>query len=71
MKLEKPKAAPLSDEIIEQLKALLRDFPGDSEVFLHLGPRQVLQLPDPFTVDAGGGLVGELRVLLGAEAVLL
>ena len=61
----------LSDDVIERLKALLRDFPGDSEVFLHIGPRQVMRLPDPFTVDANGGLVGELRVLFGAEAVLL
>jgi DNA polymerase-3 subunit alpha len=61
----------LSDAVIERLKSLLGDFPGKSEVFLHLGHQQVIRLPDEFAVDAGGGLVGELRVLLGADAVLL
>ena len=61
----------LSDSTIEQLKTLFSEFPGDSEVFIHLGERQVVRLPDQFTVDADGGLVGELRVLLGAQAVML
>ncbi|MCC6225631.1 MAG: DNA polymerase III subunit alpha [Microthrixaceae bacterium] len=61
----------LSDDVVDRLKGLLRDFPGQSEVFIHLGDRQVIRLPDQFSVDAKGGLVGELRVLLGAEAVRL
>lgn len=61
----------LSDDVVDRLKGLLRDFPGESEVFIHLGERQVIRLPDQFSVDARGGLVGELRVLLGAEAVRL
>ena len=30
---------------------------------------KVLRLPDQFCVDASNGLVGELRVLLGADAM--
>jgi hypothetical protein len=40
-------------------------------VYLHLDDRTVLRLPDQFSVDAGRGLVAELRVLLGPDAVLL
>jgi DNA polymerase-3 subunit alpha len=61
----------MSDEVVDRLKSLLVEFPGDSEVFIHLGERQVVRLPDHFAVDTGGGLVSELRVLLGAEAVVL
>jgi len=61
----------LSDEVIGRLKELLSEFRGESEVFLHLGPQTVIRLPDQFTVEPGGGLVGELRVLLGPDAVVL
>ena len=61
----------LDDHTVGKLKELLSEFPGGSEVFIHLGEQRVLRLPDAFTVDAAGGLVGELRVLLGAEAVVL
>ena len=57
-------------ETINELKDLLTAHPGDSEVFLHLGDRQVLRLPPEYTVDLASGVVGEIRVLLGAEAVL-
>jgi hypothetical protein len=40
-------------------------------VFLHLDERRILRLPDDFCVDAGNGLVAELRVLLGPDAVLV
>jgi hypothetical protein len=40
------------------------------QVFLHIGEDKVLRLPDQFCVDATGGLVGELRVLLGPGAIL-
>ncbi len=56
---------------VEELKALLSEHPGDSEVFIHLGSTQVLRLPDEFCVDARNGLVAELRVLLGPDAVLV
>jgi hypothetical protein len=38
-------------------------------VFLHIGERQVLRLPDEFNVSATTGLLAELRVLLGPEAL--
>ncbi|MGI8661677.1 MAG: DNA polymerase III subunit alpha [Acidimicrobiales bacterium] len=64
-------AAHRVDEgIIERLKALLSDHPGESQVFLHLGERQILRLPDQFCVDTSRGVLGELRVLLGADAVI-
>ena len=60
----------LSEEVLDSLKRLLAEFPGTSEVFVHLGTQQIIRLPDQFAVDVNGGLVGELRVLLGAEAVV-
>ncbi|MFV2039269.1 MAG: OB-fold nucleic acid binding domain-containing protein, partial [Acidimicrobiales bacterium] len=56
---------------VEQLKALLSAHPGESEVFIHLGDSKVLRLPDEFCVDAHNGIVAELRVLLGPDAVMV
>jgi DNA polymerase-3 subunit alpha len=56
--------------LIDDLKGLFREHPGESQVFLHLGERQVLRLPDEFCVDLSGGLAGHLRVLLGPDALL-
>lgn len=66
------KVAPsrLDQGTVDELKGLLNRFPGDSQVFLHLGEDKVLRLPDQFCVDTGGGLIGELRVLFGAAAIL-
>ncbi len=58
----------MSDDVVDRLKSLLVEFPGDSEVFIHLGERQVVRLPDHFVVDTAGGLVSELRVLLGRRS---
>jgi DNA polymerase-3 subunit alpha len=52
-------------------EAVLGDHPGESQVFLHLGERQVLRLADDFCVDSSGGLVGELRELLGPDAIMI
>jgi DNA polymerase-3 subunit alpha len=60
----------LSETLLSDLKSLLQEHPGESQVFLHLG-EQVVRLPDQFGVDASNGLVGELRVLLGANGVLI
>jgi DNA polymerase-3 subunit alpha len=60
----------LSETLLGDLKSLLQEHPGDSQVFLHLG-EHVVRLPDQFGVDASNGLVGELRVLLGANGVLI
>ncbi|MCB1259783.1 MAG: DNA polymerase III subunit alpha [Acidimicrobiales bacterium] len=64
-------AARASEPVLRSLKDLLHEHPGESQVFLHLGTSQVLRLPDEFSVDASTGLVAELRVLLGADAVLV
>ena len=61
--------AALSDELLTALKALLSEHPGESQVFLHIGERQVLLLPENFAVSATAGLLAELRELLGPEAV--
>ncbi|MEJ5254472.1 MAG: DNA polymerase III subunit alpha [Acidimicrobiales bacterium] len=60
----------MSERLLRDLKGLLTEHQGSSQVFLHLGDRQVLRLPDEFCVDASNGLLGELRVLLGPDAVL-
>ena len=59
----------INDRLISELKTLLLNHPGDTAVFLNLG-KQVVRLPDSFRVEAGNGLAGELRVLLGPDAVL-
>jgi DNA polymerase-3 subunit alpha len=61
--------AALSDALLAQLKHLLSEHPGESQVFLHIGERQVLRLPEGFNVEASTGLMAELRVLLGPSAV--
>jgi DNA polymerase-3 subunit alpha len=63
--------ATLHPALIDRLKALLVEHPGESQVFLHIGERQVLRLPDEFCVNATNGLAGELRVLLGPDAVFV
>ena len=59
----------VSDKLVTDLKTLLSEHPGDTAVFLHLG-KQTVRLPDNFRVNPADGLAGELRVLLGPEAVL-
>ena len=61
----------LTDSTVGRLKDLLKDFPGDSEVHIVLGENRFLRLPDDFLVDTGSGLIGELRVLLGTDSVLV
>lgn len=61
--------AVLSDDTVEQLKDLLVGHPGQSPVLLHVGEK-VLKLPPEFNVDCRNGLVGELKHLLGAGAVM-
>ena len=61
--------AALSDELLTALKELLAEHPGESQVFLHIGERQVLRLPDGFLVSASTGLFAELRELLGPDAI--
>jgi len=64
-------ATRLDDRTVERLKELFDDFPGESEVYIVLGERTVLRLPERFTVSTRSGLVGELRALLGHESVVV
>src|SRR5205085_2385855 len=61
--------ATLNKTLLAGLKQVLREHPGSQPVFIHLG-RTVLRLPEDFSVDAGNGLVSELRVLLGANGLV-
>jgi DNA polymerase-3 subunit alpha len=63
--------AAMSEALLANLRGLLSEHQGESQVFLHLGDTTVLRLPDQFCVDASNGLVAELRVLLGPDAVLV
>jgi DNA polymerase-3 subunit alpha len=61
--------AVLTDGTVGRLKDLLTEHPGPSPVLLHVGEK-VLRLPPEFNVDSRNGLVGELRMLLGAKAIV-
>ncbi|HET9609154.1 MAG TPA: DNA polymerase III subunit alpha [Acidimicrobiales bacterium] len=60
----------LSKATVAHLKQILADHPGPAPVFLHLGERQVVRLPDQWNVDTSNGLLGQLRVVLGAGAIV-
>jgi DNA polymerase-3 subunit alpha len=60
----------LSQATVDQLKDVLADHPGDAPVILHLGERQVVRLPERWNVEASNGLLGRLRVVLGAAAIM-
>jgi DNA polymerase-3 subunit alpha len=62
--------ARLDERTVGDLKSLLTRFPGESQVFLHLGDTKVLRLSEEFCVDLAGGLIGEVRVLLGQGAII-
>jgi DNA polymerase III subunit alpha len=59
----------VNDDLLRRLKGVLSDHPGESEVVLQLSERQRVRLADDLSVDASNGLVAELRVLLGSNAV--
>ena len=63
-------ASRVSEALIEDLKQVFNEYQGDSPVFLHLGERQVLRLPEAWTVNVGPALLGRLRELLGPTAIL-
>ena len=62
-------ASALSELKIHQLRRILRDHPGESAVFLHLGEKKVLKLADEFCVDVDR-VVPELRVAFGHAAIV-
>lgn len=61
----------LTDATVGRLKELFLDFPGESEVLILVGERNVVRLPPQYCVSTRSGLVGELRALLGQDAVML
>ena len=60
-----------TDEALERLKELIGQHPGESHIHLHLGQSKVARLPEQFRVSTGTGMVAEVRVLFGVEAVLV
>jgi DNA polymerase-3 subunit alpha len=60
--------------VVNQLKDVLSSHPGSTQVFLELeASRQrktVLRLGSEFWVDSSNGLAAELKVLLGADALI-
>ncbi len=58
----------LTDTSVDNLKQLLLEHPGEAPVMLELGTK-TLRLSDQYRVDAGNGLLGEIRVLLGPASV--
>jgi DNA polymerase-3 subunit alpha len=59
----------LDDGTVTKIKELLLAHPGSSPVLLRVGTK-VLRLPGDFNVDAGNGLVAELRLISGLELEL-
>ena len=60
----------VSEILIQRLKRILREHPGDSVVSVDLGGGKILRLADEFRVDLDRA-VGELRMAFGHDAVLL
>ncbi len=63
-------ATSLNELKIHQIRKILREHPGDSPVYLHIGHGKVLRLADDYCVDLDR-VVGELRMALGHDAVVL
>ncbi len=62
-------ASALSPERIAALKSAIAGHPGKSEVFLLLGAEREIRLSAAYSVDTASGLIGELREMLGDNAV--
>jgi DNA polymerase-3 subunit alpha len=60
----------LSDALIDRLKLIFNEHHGESPVYIHLNAEKAIRLSDAYCVDASNGLVPELRVLLGEDAIL-
>ncbi len=60
----------LDDALVEELRRVILEFPGRSEVHIDLGGSSV-HLRPPFCVNHSASLISELRVLLGTSAVVL
>jgi DNA polymerase-3 subunit alpha len=66
--VDQARATPL---VIERLREVLASHPGTTEVHLELGfgHRHVLRLPDHLRVHASQALMGDIKALLGPNAV--
>ncbi len=62
-------ARSLSPERIDNLKSVIAGHPGRSEVILMLGAGKGIKLSSAYRVDTGSGLIGELREMLGENAI--
>ena len=62
-------ACALSPDRVDSLKSTLAGHPGKSEVILMLGVDRGIKLSPAYRVDAGSGLIGELREMLGENAI--
>jgi DNA polymerase-3 subunit alpha len=62
-------ATAVDEDLIERLKAILTEFPGDAPVILDMGPGKVLQLADAFSVNIDKA-IGDLRVAFGDAVVV-
>ena len=65
-------AVDCTRELIGELKYVLKEYPGNRPVFLHLlsGEREtILRLGSEYRVDPGNGCVDRLRLLLGPRSV--
>ena len=61
----------LSDDLIDRLKMMLVEHHGHSPVVIHLSESKAVRLSEGYCVDTSNGLIPDLRVLLGADAVVL
>ena len=59
-----------STSTLARLKELLLEFPGESQVFVHLGEHQVLRLPEQYTVEVGSARSCRSSACCSADAVL-
>ena len=59
----------LTPDRIDSLKSALAGHPGKSEVILVLGADKGIKLSSAYGVDTGSGLIGELREMLGENAI--
>ena len=59
----------LTGDRIDALKSIFASHPGKSEVILMLDADKGIKLSSAYGVDAGSGLIGELREMLGENAV--
>ncbi|WP_396327637.1 DNA polymerase III subunit alpha [Jatrophihabitans lederbergiae] len=66
--VDQARATPM---VIERLREVLASHPGTTEVHLELGfgHRHVMRLPDQLRVHASQALMGDLKALLGPNAV--